>query len=149
MTRPADKTAALKQALAPLKARWAALAPREQRLLLGAGVALLLLLVWLLAVQPAWRTLATAPAQRDALDAQLQQMQRLAAEAGQLRGAPPMSPEQSLSALAVATERLGDKARLSVQGDRVVLTLENVGTSALRDWSRPTSRVRARATAGP
>ena len=134
MSAAADKALRAGRLLAPIKARWAGIAPREQRLLLGAAVALLLLLVWLLALQPALRTLATAPAQRDALDAQLQQMQRLAAEAGQLRSAPRLSPEQSLSALAAATERLGDKARLSVQGDRAVLTLQNVGTGALRDW---------------
>ncbi len=134
-TSPGSQAAAgLKAALAPWRARWAALPERERRLASLAGLALLLFLTWLVAVQPALRTLATAPAQRDAVEVQWQAMQKRAAEAAELRGATPMSPEQSLAALKSATERLGDKARLSVQGDRVVLTLTNVGTSELRDW---------------
>lgn len=120
--------------LAPLQARWQALPPREKRLLLLAGAALVLFLTWLVAVQPALRTLATTPTQRAALDLQWQAMQKRAAEAAELRGATPMSPEQSLAALKSATDRLGEKARISVQGDRVVLTLNNVGTAELRDW---------------
>ncbi len=124
----------LRAALAPWRARWAALPERERRLAGFAGAALLLFLTWVVAVQPALRTLASAPAQRDALEVQWQAMQKRAAEVTELRGATPMSPEQSLAALKAATDRLGAKARLSVQGDRVVLTLTNVGTSELRDW---------------
>lgn len=120
--------------LAPLQAKWQALPAREKQLLMLAAAALALFLTWLLAVQPALRTLASAPAQRAALDLQWQAMQKRAAEAAELRGATPMSPEQSLAALKAATERLGEKARMSVQGDRVVLTLSNVGTAELRDW---------------
>ena len=58
--------------LAPLQARWRALAPRE-RVLVGAAAALLgLYLVFALAIQPAWRTLRSAPAQLDALEAEWQ-----------------------------------------------------------------------------
>ena len=84
--------------------------------------------------QPAWRTLARAPAEIDTLDAQLQSMQRLAAEAQELRAAPPVTPDQATAALKAATARLGDKARLALQGERAVLTLNGVGTGALRDW---------------
>ncbi len=120
--------------LAPLQARWSALAVREKRLLLLAGAALALFAVWWMGVQPALRTLAATPAQRAALDLQWQTMQKRAAEVATLRGATPMSSEQSLAALKAATDRLGEKARMSVQGDRVVLTLTEVGTAELRDW---------------
>jgi len=131
--------------LAALRARWAALPPREQRLVLFAGLALALFFTWLVAVQPALRTLATAPAQRDALEVQWQAMSKRAAEVAELRGATPMSPEQSLAALKAATERLGEKARMSVQGERVVLTLTDVGTAELRDWlAEARSAARAR-----
>lgn len=129
--KPSPKALA---ALAPLQAKWAALAPRGKRLVVLAGAAVGLFLVWLLAVRPALRTLATAPVQRAALDLQWQAMQKRAAEAAELRGATPMSSEQSLAALKAATDRLGEKGRMSVQGDRVVLSLTNVGTSELRDW---------------
>jgi general secretion pathway protein M len=125
---------ALMQALAPVRQRWAALSVRDRRLSALAGSVLGLFITWTLAVQPAWRTLQAAPAQRDALDAQWQAMQRLAAEAKELRGAPPVSIEQSSAALQAATERLGNKGRLSVQGERAVLTLQGASTSQLRDW---------------
>lgn len=121
-------------AFAPLQAWWRALADRERRLALLAMAVVLLGLVWLLAVQPAWRTIARAPAEIDTLDAQLQNMQRLAAETQQLRSAPPVTPGQAAAALKAATERLGDKAKLALQGERAVLTLTGVGTGALRDW---------------
>ncbi len=120
--------------LAALRARWRSLAPREQALLAMAATASVLLLLWLVAIQPAWRTVARAPAEIDRLDAQLQTMQALAAEAQQLRAAPPVTPDQAKAALKSATARLGDKARLALQGERAVLTLNGVGSSALRDW---------------
>lgn len=121
-------------ALAPLQTWWRGLADRERRLALLALAVVVLGAVWLLAVQPAWRTIARAPAEIDTLDAQLQNMQRLAAETQALRSAPPVTPEQAAAALKAATDRLGDKAKLALQGERAVLTLTGVGTGALRDW---------------
>ena len=119
---------------APVQAFWQALTKREKRFAVLGLSAIVLGLVWLLAVQPAWRTIARAPAEIDTLEAQLQNMQRLAAETQQLRSAPPVTPEQAAAALKAATERLGDRAKLALQGERAVLTLTGVGTGALRDW---------------
>jgi general secretion pathway protein M len=121
-------------ALAPLRARWRGLALRERRMLMLAAAVLLSFVLWLLAVQPALRTLASAAAQQDALDAQLQSMQRLASEATQLRAAPPVNATQAAAALKAATDRLGDKGQLVLQGERAVLTVKEVGTTALSDW---------------
>ena len=144
-------------ALEPLRARWRALPPRERRLL-GLAVALLTLyLLWVLALQPAVRTLASAPAELDALELQLQGMQRLATEAAELRAAPPVSLQQASAALTAATERLGDRGKLTLQGDRAVLALNGVGTTALSDWlaearsgarARPVEATLTRATQG-
>jgi general secretion pathway protein M len=113
---------------------WKGLAARE-RLLLAVGAAVLGLgLVWMLAVQPAWRTLARAPAELDRLDLQLQDMRKLAAEVQQLRGVAPVAPEQAAVALNAATARLGERAKLTLTGERAVLTLTGVGPGALRDW---------------
>jgi general secretion pathway protein M len=124
---------------------WRARTPRE-RLGIGLALAVLaLLLVWLVLVQPAWRTTREAPAQLDQLDAQLQQMQRLATESQALRGAVAVTPAQAAAALKAATDRLGDKGRLSLQGDRASLTLNGVGAEALRGWlleARSAARVR-------
>lgn len=125
---------------------WAGTAPRERRALQLAAAVLGLALVWGLAIQPAWRTLRTAPAQLDALDAELQTMQRLAAEARELRNQPPVNPAQSAEALKAATDHLGEAAKLSLQGDRAVLTLNGLGTEALRGWL---AEVRSGARARP
>lgn len=120
--------------LAPVKAWWVSLNPRERQLVTIAALAVGFYVVFAVAVQPAWRTLRAAPAQLDALDVQLQGMQRLAGEAKDLRGLPPVNPAQAMAALKAASDRLGDKARLSVQGERAVLTLTGVGTEQLRGW---------------
>lgn len=141
MALPANLVQARQQA----QSYWRSRAPRE-RLALGAAAAVLgLFIVWLLFVQPAWRTLRETPAQLDALDAQLQQMQRLAAESQGLRGVAAVTQVQAAAALKSATDRLGDKARLSLQGDRASLTLNGVSPEALRGWlleARSAARVR-------
>ncbi|MGY4830769.1 type II secretion system protein GspM [Sphaerotilaceae bacterium SBD11-9] len=137
---------------APLKAlsteaqqRWAALPPRERTGLSLAAVAVGILLVWWIGVAPALRALRETPAQIDALDIQLQSMQRMAAEARELRGAAPVPATQAALALKSATERLGDKGRIAVQNDRATLTLNGVTGETLRAWlSEARSGARAR-----
>ncbi len=133
-------------ALAPMQAWWRALAAREQRMAAAAVAVVVLALTWALAVQPAWRTIQRSPSELDALEAQLQAMQRLAAEAQQLRAAPAVTPDQVAAALKAATDRLGDQGKLMLQGERAVLTVTGVGTAALRDWL---AEVRAGARARP
>lgn len=113
---------------------WGGLAARERRLVAWAAALALVALVWLLALAPALRTLARAPAQIEAADAQLQAMKRLAAETREMRAVAAVAPDQAAAALKAATDRLGDAGRLTVQGDRAVLTLTGVRGSALRDW---------------
>jgi general secretion pathway protein M len=113
---------------------WQGLAPRERVLVASAGGLVALALLWWLALQPAWRTLSRAPFEINRLDAELQAMQGLAAEAQTLRDTPPLPPAQAQAALRAATERLGVKAQLSLQGERVVVRFDGIAPSALRDW---------------
>ena len=135
--------------------RWRALGARER---LGASLAAALVLVWLvwsIAMAPALRPLREAPARIDALDVQLQAMQRMAAEARELRGTSRVPTSQAIEAMKAATDRLGDKARLNVQGDRVTLTLTAATGNELRAWlgeARSGARARpveAQLTRGP
>ncbi len=121
-------------ALAVVRARWKSLESRERVLVASAAALLALALLWWAGLQPALQTLRTAPARLDALDAQTLTMRRLAAEVGQLRQTPALAPDQASQALKAASDRLGPAARLSVQGDRAVLTLEGVDPAALRNW---------------
>ena len=105
-----------------LQDRWKALAPREQNLVLAAGTVVALALLWWLAVAPALGTLRAAPARHAALDAQLQRMQSLQAEAQQLQATPATSPGDAVGALRTAlTQRLGNTAQLNVAGDRATV----------------------------
>ena len=141
--------------LVPLRERWQALGVRERRGLSLAGALLGLFLLWALAIAPAWRTAREAPAQLDRLDAQLQQMQRLAGEAHSLRNTPTIASSQAVAALRAATDALGGAGRLQLAGDRATLTLTGANGSQLRDWlaeARSNARARpleANLTRGP
>ena len=75
----------------------------------------------------------------------MQWIQASAAEVKTLRAIAPVSSSQANAALKAATDRLGDRAKLSVQGDRATLTLTNVSTEALRSWlNEARSAARAR-----
>lgn len=127
------------------RAYWRSRAPRERLMLTVMGAVLLFGLLWMLFVQPALRTLRETPAQLENLEVQLQQMQSLAAEAQALRGVAAVSTGQATTALRAATERLGDKGRLSLLGDRATLTLNGASPEALRGWlveARSAARVR-------
>lgn len=130
-----------------LTTRWLALAPRERTWIAAACIAVGAFLLWSLAIQPAWRTTRDAPAQIDRLGAQLQTMQRLAAEAAELRNAPPVSAPQAGAALQAATQRLGSRAQIVLQGDRATVTLKGLSGDDLLNWlAEVRSTARARAT---
>lgn len=121
-------------AVGPLRARWEALGARERMAIAVAALVLGLAAVWLVALQPALRTLREAPAEIARLDGQWQAMQRQAAEAVELRAATPLAPGLAAQALQAATDRLGDAGTLSLQGDRAVLSANGVDGPALLGW---------------
>jgi general secretion pathway protein M len=155
LSLPVGAGDALSNWTAPLRARWRALGVRERRGLTIAAWVLGLFLLWAMAFAPAWRTTRAAPAQLDRLDAQLQQMQRLANEARELRATPPLNSGQSAAALRAASDALGAAGRLQLAGDRATLTLNGANGTQLRDWlaeARTSARARpleANLTRGP
>ncbi|MDT9002174.1 type II secretion system protein GspM [Paucibacter sp. APW11] len=146
MSLPSDKPDRWQALAEPLKTHWQGLGARERLGLQAAGAALALLLVWNIGVRPAWRTLSEGPAQLASADTELQQMQALALEARELREAPPVAPAQALQALKSSSEFLGSKARLSITGDRAVVSFNGVSTEALQNWL---GEVRSAARARP
>ena len=118
-----------------LSAHWQTLAPRERHLVRAAAALVALALLWWLALAPALQTLRSAPARHAALDAQLQQMHALQAEAQALQNAPRTDPDNALRALQTSvTERLGSSARLTLSGDRATLTVKNLSADPLALW---------------
>lgn len=130
-----------------LRQRWAALAPREQALVGGALLVIAIALVWWVALAPAIGTLRSAEAQHRSLDAQLQQMRRLQAQAKAMQSQPRQSPDDAMRQLEAATrEHLGTSGRYTVAGDRVTVTLANAPASGLAQWL---AQVRSNARAIP
>ena len=113
---------------------WEARAPRERQALLAVVIVLGLFMVWSALIAPALLTVREAPARLDRLDAQLQQMQRVAAESAALRSVAPVSGAQASLALKAASDRLGERGRLTLQGERASLALTGVDTDTLRAW---------------
>jgi general secretion pathway protein M len=114
------------------------LAPREQRALQLAAWLLGLLLVWSVAVAPAWRVLQSAPERQARLGPQLQAMRTLAAEARALQqteGAQAPAWPERLRALEASSERLlKDQIRLAPSGEQVSVTLQEATPEALAQW---------------
>lgn len=139
MARPASSSntglqAQLAQARAQASAQWQALGERERLLVAGVAALMGLLLVWLLLVAPALRTLRTAPPELDRLELQLQQMQAQAREARALRAAPSVPAAQAQAALQASVEHLGPVARLNLAGSRATVTLNGIAPDALQAW---------------
>ena len=116
-------------------ASWSAMAARE-RLLVGAALAVVLLaLLWWVGIQPALNTLRQAETQHRSLDAQLQTMRELAAQAASLQSQPRISGDDSLKALDLSVkQRLGAAAQLNVVGERATVTVKGASAESLAQW---------------
>ncbi len=117
------------------QAAWTALAARE-RLLVGSVLAVVALAVlWWVGLSPALDILRNAESRHRSLDAQLQTMRALAAEAGSLQTLPRIKTADSLKALDLSVkQRLGATAQLAVAGERATVTLRGVSAEALTQW---------------
>jgi general secretion pathway protein M len=128
-----------------LKARWEGLRPREQALVAAAGLVVAAALAWLVLLGPALATLRSSEAQRRALDAQLQHMLGLQAQAKALQGQPKQSHDEALRLLEQSVrQRLGTTARILISGERATITLSGTAADALAQWLTQ-ARVDARA----
>ena len=122
-----------------LKARWVALAAREQRGLLLAGVVLGAALVWFVTLAPALRSLKTVAAQSAALGADIERMQALQARAKALQAKPALAPKESAQALQAAATKLGPAVNLQVVGEQATLTVKKLSALQLAQWLAPES----------
>lgn len=136
----------LKPFRAALKHAWAQRQPREQQLLRwGAGL-LVLAALWSVAIEPAWRTWQSAPAQQALLDAQTQTMRQLKVQAQSLQKPNPISRQESMQWLQKNLSDLGPNAQVSFQGESATLNLKASPPEALARW---VTQARERALAMP
>lgn len=136
----------------PTTARWQAwwtgLAARERQLVVAAALLVTLALLWWVALAPALRTLAQAPAEHARLDAQLQQMAALQTQAQALQGQPRAHREEALRALDSALRQsLGNTAQMQASGGEAVgVALRAAPAESLGNWF---TQARANARALP
>jgi len=121
--------------LAPLRTHWNGLAQREKRLVTIASALVALVLLWWIGIAPALRVLQQSGAQQRLLEAQLQQMQAMAAQARELQGRPAIRSEDAVRSLGASVRSdLGAGAQISFAGERANVTLKGVPASALARW---------------
>ncbi len=137
----------LPQTVALGRQRWAAMSPRERVLIGSAAVLVLVALLWLLAIKPAWRTLQTAPQRIVTLQQQLQTLQQDGQQIAALRSAPsaPAFSGDLQAAIVAWFKRVdpGAKVQAQVLPGEVTLdlsalrpaTLAALAQTARRDWS--------------
>lgn len=131
--------------MSAVQARWAALAPREKTLVAAAAAVVGAALLWWVALAPALATLRAAPELHRSLDAQLQHMQTLQAQAQALQAQPRQGYDEALRALEqTIRQRFGTTARYSIAADRVTITLTAAAPETLAQWLTQ-ARVNARA----
>ena len=133
--------------LSVIKARWHDTSPREQRMLTGALALVALALLWWVGIAPALASLRAAEQQRPVLEAQLQHMQRLQAQAQTLQAQPPVAPADARRLLEASVKPLGATAQVSVAGDRATVTFKGASADALAQWLAQV-RLTARAVPG-
>lgn len=121
-------------ALSVMRARWQQIPRREQRLLLAGFAVVVLALLWGGAVSPALKVIQSAPQQHQALDAQLQQMQRMQVQVQALRAQPVVTASLARGALESAMRPLGTAGQMVVQAQRVTVTLNSAAPEALAQW---------------
>ncbi len=115
------------------QARWQSTSAREQRLLLLGLAVVVLALTWWLVLAPALRVIKAAPAQHLLLDSQLERMQQWQTQAQALRAQPALKAAEAKSALEASLQLFGAMAQMTVQLDRVSITLKGVGPP-LAQW---------------
>ncbi len=130
-----------------LRAWWRSLAIRERRMVTAACILVVAAVVWWVALAPALTSLRNSQALHSQLDAQLQQMQALKAQALALQSQPIMPTDEARRALqAGIRQTLGNSAQAVFAGDRATVTLKGVPADALAQWLVQ-ARVNARSLA--
>ena len=133
------------QGILQLRQRWEALAAREQRLVIGASVVVLAASLWWIALGPALASLRLANSQHPQLDAQLQQMQSLKAQAAALAAMPKVSIDDARRTLESSLKQsLATSAQMVIVGNRATVNLKNASPDALAQWLLQ-ARINARA----
>jgi general secretion pathway protein M len=117
-----------------LAQRWQGASQRERQMLLAALALVLGAFLWWVTLAPALATLRATDNQRRLLDAQLQQMQRLQAQAKTFQAQPRIAFEDARRLLETSMKPLGTTAQLVLVGDRATVTFKGASADAVAQW---------------
>lgn len=118
-----------------LRLWWRQRAPREKWALQIALLLMATILLWMLALAPALRTLHSFDSNRLKLDADLQVMLRLQAQAQALQSTPRLSKAEASQALRESVQKTFDKnADITMNGGSATVTLRGVSPEVLAQW---------------
>ena len=136
------QTASLTGAVNPLRQKWNALSRRERLGLVAAGVALGLLVLWTLALRPAWDRWQSLEPRRQAAMARWHQMQGLAAEAQRLKAQAPAGADAragsaggrgpDLPTREALVKALGPGATMEAEGSQLTLRFSEATAEGIR-----------------
>ena len=125
-----------------MKQWWIGLSRRERIATSAAAALVVLTLVFLIGIEPAWRTRVKLGADLPRLRAQAAELDQLAAEAKKLKlhTRTLESPEQTRAAL---TRFLGEKglsgAQMREEGERVIVSAKRIDAAAWLAWLKDTT----------
>lgn len=126
-----------------MKEWWTGLSRRERFATVSAAALVLLTLIYLLGIEPAWRTRARLAAELPRLRAEASQVDALAAEAMKLRARARSleSPEQTRAALAkLLTERNIAAAPLrEAEGGNLIVSVRRAEAASFLAWLKDAS----------
>lgn len=121
---------------------WIGLSRRERIATSVAAALVLLTLIFLIGIEPAWRTRAKLGADLPLLRAQAAELDQLAAEAKKLklRTRTLESPEQTRAALTrFLSEKGVNGAQIRDEGERVVVSAKRIDAAAWLAWLKDTT----------
>ena len=125
-----------------MSAWWIGLSRRERIAVLSATTLVVLALVYLLGIEPAWRARTRLAAELPRLRAEAAELDQLGAEAGKLklRTRTLESPEQTKAAL---TRLLAEKnitgAQVREEGDRLIVSAKRTEAAGWLAWLKDAS----------
>ena len=118
-----------------VKAWWKALSSRDKRMIRVAAALLVFVLLWLLALQPAIRTIRSFESAQRTQETKLQQMLNLQSQAQSMQNLPLVSQAAAVTALEVSIEQtFGNRAEIIFNGNNATVNVRGISPEDLAKW---------------
>jgi general secretion pathway protein M len=118
-----------------VKAWWKSLSSRDKRMIRVAAALLVFVLLWLLALQPAIRTIRSFESAQRTQETKLQQMLNLQSQAQSMQNLPLVSQAAAVTALEVSIEQtFGNRAEIIFNGNNATVNVRGISPEDLAKW---------------